>query len=108
MNIEILKIESNTVYAAPADQLLNSFKEKEKSLDQILIDGFMRSPGVVMEAGGYLTGVYHFLSEKYPDHKIVFRKDDGSFIRLYYESAKHICGGFGTKSGVKFTCFIER
>lgn len=108
MNIEILKIENNTVYAAPANQLLNTFKEKkERSLDQILFEGFSRQVGCVMEAGSYLTSVYNFLNKKYPDHTIVFRKDDGSFIQLYYEKARHVCGGYGTKSGVKFTCFIE-
>lgn len=105
MEIEILKVKNNTVYAAPENQLLNSFKERKLSTDEIIAGLFSDQIGVVMEANRYLTDVYNYLIEKYPNHTIVFRKDNGNFIRLYYEKAKHVCGGMGTSSGVKFTCF---
>jgi hypothetical protein len=105
--VEILKVVDNTVYAAPKNQLLNSFKKANQSFEERLANMFSDQMGVVMEAGSYLTNVYNHLIEKYPDHTIVFRKDNGSFIQLYYEKARHICGGIGTKSGVKFTSFED-
>lgn len=107
MNIEILKVEDNKVFAAPKNQLLNSFRDRNLSTDEVIANLFSNMQGVVMEANRYLTSVYDYLIEQYPGHQIIFRKDDGSYIRLYYEKARHVCGGMGTKDGVKFTLYVE-
>jgi hypothetical protein len=114
-NIEVLKVENGKIFVAPKGQMLKSFIKEDNSSrltrDQAMIsvvNTFSNMTGVVMEAGCYLTNVYNYVNKEYPEHKIIYRKDDGNFIELYYEKARHICGGMGTKDGVKFTCYIER
>lgn len=105
MDVEVYKVEDDKVFACPKSHLLDSFVPRKLSLGESLIYGF--GVGVVSEAGTYLTEVYKYLIEKYPNHRIIFKKDHPHMLELYYEKAVKACGGMGLSAGVRVTVYKE-